>query len=62
MLINQILSQQRLGQESNCTIFVTATTGTQFWMRRESEAEGVVLRGCKEEKVCTGRGRGLGWI
>lgn len=26
MLINQILFQQRLGQESNCTIFLTKTT------------------------------------
>lgn len=36
MLINQILFQQRLGQESNCTIFLTKTTdinGLRFGQR-----------------------------
>lgn len=58
MLINQIPSQQRLGQESNCTIFLTATMGVnRFWdAQRAGGRRKAVLRGCKEEKVRTGRG------
>lgn len=58
MLINQNLSQQRLGQESNCTTFLTATMGiNRLWdAQRAGGRRKAVLRGCKEEKVCTGRG------
>lgn len=61
MLINQIPSQQRLGQESNCTIFLTATMGiNRFWdAQRAGGRRKAVLRGCKEEKVRTGRGEGF---
>lgn len=41
MLINQILFQQRLGQESNCTIFLSKTTDINgLWYGRRAGGRG----------------------
>ena len=40
MLINQILFQQRLGQESNCTIFLITTVGIKGLWDGLREEEG----------------------
>lgn len=41
MLINQILLQQRLGQESNCTIFLTKTTDINgLWYGQRARERG----------------------
>lgn len=63
MLINQILFQQRLGQKSNCTIFLTKTTDINgLWYGLEQEGEGgggLLLRGSGGENRCRGKRRDL---
>lgn len=40
MLINQVLFQSRLGQESNCIIFLTKTTDiNELWSARGQDGE-----------------------
>lgn len=56
MLINQILFQQRLGQESNCTILFTTTTDINGL--RDGQRAGkrrATLRCPAEEYACAGR-------